>query len=464
MDHPRAGALGRASDAHLTRLVGGGDHTAFAVLYARHRAVVDAVARSSSPERAEDIAQEAWASAYRALRSRDAEIDPAGPWLATIARNVARDRHRREARRPEVASDEIVAAAPAPSGVESALEDKHSVGRLLGAFDELPEEQRHILHLREFGELTYKQIAERLGKPESTIEAALFRARRKMAKEYSELDSGRRCRAVQAQLATATQLSHRERRRVMRHLGRCASCERVARLEGAEHLIPAPRLARIAGTIPVPGAVARVWASGADAVAPSAGKIAVAAVAIVAGASALVVADRDGGAPPPRKPAPAEAAAAAPASFEATAILAPAPNVIRSHRVAAAERERNRPATPSAPVPASPAASREPASREPAARAPAIEPTRTPVPRRRTARAPERRAPAPEARAPASPAPQPAASAPAPAAPAAPAPQPTPPPPSPAPATPAAPAPQPSSGPRVTQTPTCLTPDCRIDP
>ena len=208
-------------------------------------------------------------------------------------------RHHRPQRRPRPRTPRHAAAgghqrrhrgrAPAAGGVESALEGKHNLGRLLGAFDELSEEQRVILSLREFGGLTYKQIAEQLGKPESTIEAALFRARRKMAKEYAELDSGRRCRIVQSQLLTGRQLSHVERLRISRHLGRCVTCERVARLEGADDLIPTPRLARIAGVIPVPGFLARLLAGGADAVSPLAGKAAVAAVTIVVGTGALVV-------------------------------------------------------------------------------------------------------------------------------------------------------------------------------
>ena len=289
VDLPRAGALGRASDAQLTGLIRRGNQEAFAELYERHNSLVMAVARASSRERAEDIAQEAWTSAYRALSGPGKSIEHAAPWLATIARNVARDRARRDMRLPEITNDDIVAAAPAVGGVESALEGKHNLGRLLGAFDELSEEQRVILSLREFGGLTYKQIAEQLGKPESTIEAALFRARRKMAKEYAELDSGRRCRIVQSQLLTGRQLSHVERHRISRHLGRCVTCERVARLEGADDLIPAPRLARIAGVIPVPGVIARLLAGGADAVSPLAGKAAVAAVTIVVGTGALVV-------------------------------------------------------------------------------------------------------------------------------------------------------------------------------
>jgi RNA polymerase sigma factor (sigma-70 family) len=468
VDHPRVGALGRASDAQLTSLVRLGNQEAFAALYERHQALVNVVARASSRERAEDIAQEAWTSAYRALSEPGKPIDHVGPWLATITRNVARDRHRRDMRQPEIANDDIVAAAPAPGGVESALEGKHNLGRLLGAFDELSDEQRVILNLREFGGLTYKQIAEQLGKPESTIEAALFRARRKMAKEYAELNSGRRCRIAQTQLLTARQLSHGERRRLTRHLGRCSSCERVARLEGAEHLIPAPRLARIAGTFPVPAVVARLVASGADAVGPLVGKAAVAAVAVVAAGGGLMLAEHDGGGPATR-PAGSGSVVAAAGTTPPPAVLSAAPNVVRPHRVAPVAKR-----TPAGVRPTTTAGAAIPAAADATPSAPAAT---QPAPTRRVSSTPVRRAPqstAPRqtAQAPAQPttgaAPQvtgAVGSTPAPVAqpvqqPTAPAPQPvqqpvsTPP--------PTVSAPTTGQGPRVTQTATCLVASCSI--
>ena len=470
IDPARAGALGRASDEQLTSLVRRGNQDAFRALYERHKSIVHAVARAASRERAEDIAQETWTSAYRALSGPGKSIEHAGPWLATIARNIARDRYRRDMRQPEVADDDIVAAAPAAGGVESALEGKHNIGRLLGAFDELPEDQRLIFNLREFGGLTYKEIAEQLGKPESTVEAALFRARRKLAKEYAELDSGRRCRIVQSQLLTGRELSHVERRRLTRHLGRCASCERVARFEGAEHLIPAPRLARIAGIVPVPPALARLLASGGEsAVRPLVGKAAIAAVAALAGVGALVVSERGG-----ETPGEAGPAAAAQTPPTAQMAMAAAPNVVRPYRVkAVAKRKRAAPAvlvpssttaasgpvatrTPSAPTTKRTARSRTvvstPISTQQPASAPQT-PAQTPAPQ--TTAAPPAATPVatPVTQATVAPASQPTQTTPQPAATPTQSARPQSPPRAPA-----------SGGPSVTQTPTCLVADCTIQP
>ena len=479
VDLTRAGALGRASDAQLTSLIRQGNQEAFAALYERHKGLVNAIARASPRERAEDIAQDTWTSAYRALSRPGQPIDHAGPWLATIARNVARDRFRRDVRQREVADDDIVASAPAAGGVESALEGKHNVGRLLGAIDELPEEQRVIVNLREFGGLTYKQIAEQLGKPESTIEAALFRARRKMAKEYAELDSGRRCRTVQSQLLTGRQLSAMERRRLTRHLGRCATCERVARLEGADHLIPAPRLARIAGAIPLPAVVARVLTGGADAVGPAVGKAAVAGVAVVAAAGALFVSEHQGGAPSTGSPTVAEAAAPTAGASQAAVVLSAAPRVVRPYRVTATRKAAggSAPATtvrPTTTAGAAPTAGATPVApgttKADPPRSVSTEPVRTE--RRPTAPqqnpAPQPTAPAPQVGQVSAPvtqavgsggsqATQPVEQTVAPAT--GPPRQQTPPA-----ANPPAQRPTVSQGPRVTQTPTCLVADCTISP
>ncbi len=470
VDLPRAGALGSATDAQLTSLVRQGSTDAFTALYLRHKALVDGVARASSRERAEDIAQEAWTSAYRALSAPGNPIDHVAPWLTTITRNVARDRHRRDVRQPEFANDDLVATAPAAGGVESALEGKHTIGRLLGAFDELSEEQQVILHLREFGGLTYKQIAAQLGKPESTVEAALFRARRKMAKEYADLDSGRRCSIVQSQLLAGRQLSHRERRRLTRHLGRCQTCERVARLEGAEDLIPAPRLARIAGAIPLPGVLARLLARGADTLGPVAGKAAVVAVAAIAGAGVLVVAEHDGGAPATGAAGSAGVAVDA-SAFAGSPGLGLAPHVVVAHRVAPAAGRTSGGGTAADAAPATTAAGSAPA----APVVPATPQTTRSRPRSSQPARPVRRttAPAPTAPAPAqpqqaAPGPEPvgAAPAPVPAPTPAPAAQPAQPAPAPAAPMPAAAGGAPSAGrtggPSVSQSATCLVAACRI--
>jgi RNA polymerase sigma factor (sigma-70 family) len=379
VDPPRAGTLGTATDQQLTELVRCGHEDAFTALYVRHSDLLTKVAMAAARDRcrAEDITQDAWASAYRALSRPGAPIDNVTAWLTTITRNAARDRFRREGTLVEVLDgDRVTAALPAPGGVEDALRAKQNIGRLMGAMDELNDTERDVLRLRELGGLTYRQIAEQTGKSEATIETALFRARRKAAAEYGELASGARCLAVQAQLLDVDLLTRAQRRRITRHLGRCMACERIARFHGAEELVPEPRLARIAGAMPLPGLIVRAMSStGAD-LSPFVGKAAVAAAVTIGGATLVA------GGQPATSDADAQAEMGGSKTTSAAAVAVPrrpvvlpsAPTAVRqvkAHRVAAVSERRAaqghaptvsvRPTTATpAPAPATPVAAPAP--------------------------------------------------------------------------------------------------------
>jgi hypothetical protein len=65
----------------------------------------------------------------------------------------------------------------------------------------------------------------------SQVESTLFRARRRLEEEYSELVSGERCQRVRAILAKreSNPVGVRDERRVERHLSHCHTCRREAR-------------------------------------------------------------------------------------------------------------------------------------------------------------------------------------------------------------------------------------------
>ncbi len=77
------------------------------------------------------------------------------------------------------------------------------------------------------------------------VESTLFRARRKLAEEYDELASGRRCHEVQAVIESGRALSARslgirERRRLARHLAHCQPCRVNAHLAGVDESLLRP--------------------------------------------------------------------------------------------------------------------------------------------------------------------------------------------------------------------------------
>jgi RNA polymerase sigma factor (sigma-70 family) len=182
-----AARVGR-EDRALVAAVRVGDDAAFEELYRRYHHRVAAYVRGMVRDeaRAEDLAQDAFFSALRRMRATDAQI-AFKPWIFEIARNAAIDHWRRAGRAEEVSvdgegllrrSDLIrLAAAPPP---ETAVIDRERLGHLRGALDELPEVQTRVLVMRELEGMSYREIAERLDLSRSSVETALFRARRRL--------------------------------------------------------------------------------------------------------------------------------------------------------------------------------------------------------------------------------------------------------------------------------------------
>jgi RNA polymerase sigma-70 factor (ECF subfamily) len=124
---------------------------------------------------AEDAAQEAFLRAWLHIASfRPGE--PLRNWLYRIAVNVALDVLRR--RDEEPAEEEMLQMIPEQSlGPESALIEKERLALLQQAIRSLPEAARGALVLREYGELSYQEIADVLDIPIGTVMSRLNYAR-----------------------------------------------------------------------------------------------------------------------------------------------------------------------------------------------------------------------------------------------------------------------------------------------
>ena len=257
-----AARVGR-EDRELVAAVRVGDDSAFEELYRRYHHRVAAYVRGMVRDdaRAEDLAQDAFFSALRGMRATDAPI-AFKPWIFEIARNAAIDHWRRTSRAEEVSVDaqgllrrsdrSRLAAAPPP---ETAVIDRERLGHLRGALDELPEVQTRVLVMRDLEGMSYREIAERLDLSRSSVETALFRARRRLEAEYTDISEGRRCesmRAVMMRLAEGTG-DGRDEERLARHARRCHSCRRRAHELGVKPLGAPGRLSRkTAAVLPLP--------------------------------------------------------------------------------------------------------------------------------------------------------------------------------------------------------------------
>lgn len=158
----------------------------FELLLACHGDFVFDVAlrRAGNRADAEEVAQETFIRAYRALGRYPADRTRAlrlRGWLVTICLNVERNRHRRWVPRIDDL-DATATSLPAPeAGPEDVALDRESGAAVARALASLPDRYRLPLALRHAHGLTYTEVAAALGRPTSTVKsqvhrgAALFR-------------------------------------------------------------------------------------------------------------------------------------------------------------------------------------------------------------------------------------------------------------------------------------------------
>ncbi|MCB2222734.1 MAG: RNA polymerase sigma factor [Actinobacteria bacterium] len=127
---------------------------------------------------AEDVAQEAFVRAYRALQGYPPERIRAlrlRGWMWTIALNLCRNRARSRARRPETALGEGVEPPDTGVGPEQAALDADGSGRLGALVAGLPWAQRRGVVLRHVVGLSYEEIAAAVERPVGTVKADVHR-------------------------------------------------------------------------------------------------------------------------------------------------------------------------------------------------------------------------------------------------------------------------------------------------
>jgi RNA polymerase sigma-70 factor (ECF subfamily) len=129
---------------------------------------------------AEDIAQEAFVSAIRALDRFDRRR-PFGPWLHRIVVNRAIDHARSRALRAEVAAERVPEVAAGDAGGSDAYSDE-----VMDALRALPVEQRAAVVLRHLLEYTPGEIAGMLDLPRGTVNSRLRRGLDELSARLAE--------------------------------------------------------------------------------------------------------------------------------------------------------------------------------------------------------------------------------------------------------------------------------------
>jgi len=173
-----------------------GDREAlFDGIYEEHRQSLHAyfLGRTSDPELALDLLQEAFTRAWRNLdlllglpsaRQR--------AWLFAIGRNLVIDQYRSRATRTaahDALADTLRIDVPVSESAERSVEREAELRLLEEAIGRLPEELRTVLVLQVLGEHTSAEIGELLGRPAGTVRYQLSRARKRLADELELLDA-----------------------------------------------------------------------------------------------------------------------------------------------------------------------------------------------------------------------------------------------------------------------------------
>jgi RNA polymerase sigma-70 factor (ECF subfamily) len=160
-----------------------GDREALRLLYVRYSDNVYGYVRSivRDEKEAEDLTQHVFLKLITAICKYDDRGVPFSAWLLRLARNASLDHLRRRRATPT----EEVYGSDTPFD-ETALDCARD---LRTALDALPEEQRSVVVMRHVIGLTPPEIAERLGRSESSIHGLHHRGRKALQQELRRLDS-----------------------------------------------------------------------------------------------------------------------------------------------------------------------------------------------------------------------------------------------------------------------------------
>lgn len=173
--------LQKSSDQELIRLYLTGNEASLEILIKRHQKSVYTSIYLMVRDRslAEDIFQETFIKIINTLRtSRYNEEGKFGPWAARIGRNLAIDYIRKMKRDVTITDSQGNDIFSYLRIAEESVEDKiirnqteHSLKELV---KRLPEEQRQVLIMRHWGDMSFKEIADNTG---VSINTALGRMR-----------------------------------------------------------------------------------------------------------------------------------------------------------------------------------------------------------------------------------------------------------------------------------------------
>jgi RNA polymerase sigma-70 factor (ECF subfamily) len=190
-------ALGRASDEDLMRRTQQGDRQAFSMLYERYSgSVLSYLYRMlGNIEDVESIGQEVFLRAFR-FAPTYRYPQKFSTWLFTITRNLAINQSRRRRRSPvrnvtelnlegvDMSGDPYQVAARATDDVER----QEEIAQVLKALEDLPADQKEVIVLGVFQDLSYAEIEDITGTKAVTLRSRMFHGLKRLARTLGAAD------------------------------------------------------------------------------------------------------------------------------------------------------------------------------------------------------------------------------------------------------------------------------------
>lgn len=181
------------TDINIINLVKEGDQRAFDILVAKYqdRLVYSVFKYCKDLDLSQDIAQEAFVKAYRSIDKFRGDSS-FYTWIYRIAINTAKNYFSNKSRGAEVYNEDILDNALSDLSMDSEnpetlLEADELKDAVMEAFQNLPDDIRSTLSLREYDGLSYEEIAKVQNCPIGTVRSRIFKGREIINETFSRL-------------------------------------------------------------------------------------------------------------------------------------------------------------------------------------------------------------------------------------------------------------------------------------
>ena len=177
------------NDDYYIKKILEGDSKSFGVIVERYQNMVFALALKmlKHREESEEVSQDTFIKVYKSLSKFNGE-SKFSTWIYRIAYNTCLDRIKKNSKYNndveinDVTSNEIFQA----ENIFDSLENKERSIIIKECMDKLPEDERVIMHLFYFEELSLKEIVDIVSLNEGNVKVKLFRGRKKLFSIFKE--------------------------------------------------------------------------------------------------------------------------------------------------------------------------------------------------------------------------------------------------------------------------------------